>query len=81
MIESESPMSIDAGPRKFEGEKAAIDEAYADHIKKLFEVYYLGSTTGSGCNDKEALLRFKSNVETLRRAHVHALSVFSEYDI
>lgn len=70
-------MSTDAGSRKFEAEKAAIDEAYADHIKKLFEVYSIGDAME---NDREALAKFKRNVEALRQAHVRALSVFSDHD-
>lgn len=70
-------MSIEAGPRKWEMEKAAIDAAYADHIKKLFEVYYISNAGSSVDNDKELLIKFKHNLEVLRQAHVHALSIFS----
>lgn len=72
------PMSTAEGPRKWEVEKDAIDEAYADHIKKLFDVYYLGATFGG---DKEALAKFKGAVEALRRARVHALSIFSDHGL
>jgi len=69
-------MSRAEGPRKFEMEKAAIDEAYRDHIKKLFEVFYSSVAAGK---DKEAYLaKFKGNLEVLRRAHIQALSIFSD---
>jgi hypothetical protein len=71
-------MRTGSGPRKFEMEKAAIDDAYQAQIKKLFEVYSLGDAMD---NDKESLAKFKRNVEALRQVHVHALSVFSEHDI
>lgn len=70
-------MSAAEGPRKFDMEKAALGEAYRDHIKKMFEVFYFATCTAS---EKNTLHRFKSNLETLRRAYVQAISIFSEHD-
>jgi len=70
-------MSRAEGPRKFEMEKAAIDAAYRDHIKKLFDAYYF---VAGGGKDKEAsLAKFKGNLEALRRAYIQALSIFSDH--
>ena len=73
-------MSADGGPRKFELEKSAIDEAYRDQIKALFEMYYcdVGSNEHSG--KASSIVRFKQRLEALRRAHIQALSVFSDHD-
>lgn len=71
-------MSAEVGPRKFEMEKAAIDAAYRDHIRKLFDAYYF--STGGNIDKHDALAKFKGNIEALRRAHVQAISVFSEHD-
>jgi len=68
-------MSEARGPRTWEAEKDAIDEAYHDHVKKLFDVYCLGK------DEKDALTKFKVALESARRAHVRALSVLSEHDV
>jgi len=70
-------MSAGAGPRKFEMEKAAIDEAYRDHIKKMFDAFYCSTCSAA---DKNALQKFKANIDTIRRAHVQALSIFSDHN-
>lgn len=71
-------MSEEHGPRAWEKEKAAIDDAYADRIKKLFEVFHFDV---GGKDPKEAALaRFKTALEALRRSHVQALSIFSDHD-
>jgi len=71
-------MSTDVGPRKFEAEKAAIDEAYRDQIKDLFAAFYFAASKSA---DRKFLAKFKADLDALSRAHVHALSVFSEHDI
>ena len=67
-------MSEEHGPRLFEKEKAALDEAYTEHIKRLFEIL------ATAPDDKDALARFKIGLERVRRTHVLAISVFSDHD-
>lgn len=70
-------MSADVGPRKWALEKAALDEAYQEKIRVLFGAFYFASVSTS---EKNALEVFKANLETLRRAHTKAISIFSDHD-
>jgi hypothetical protein len=67
-------MSETRGPRTWEAEKAAIDEAYHDRIKCIFDIYCIGK------DEHDALTKFKSAMESARRAHIRALSVLSDHD-
>lgn len=74
--ELEPMMSTDAGPRKFEMEKAAIDEAYCRQIKDLFSAFHFATCKAA---EKNALAKFKADLDALRRAHIQALSIFSDH--
>jgi hypothetical protein len=73
-------MSTDAGPRKFATEKAAIDAAYQAQLGEQFKAYFFNTVSGQR-DEKDALAKFKAASEALRRAYVHALSVFSDHDL
>jgi hypothetical protein len=72
------PMSTAEGPRKFETEKAAIDAAYQAQLGEQFKLYFF-ATVGGQRDERDALAKFKAASEALYRAHVHALSVFSDH--
>jgi hypothetical protein len=69
-------MSEERGPRTWEREKTAIDEAYSDHIKKVFEVYVTEMRSG----ETDALHKFKLNLHEAYRARILAMSVLSDRD-
>ena len=70
-------MSRAEGPRKFEMEKSAIDEAYRAQIRNLFQLFYFASCSAA---DKNALPKFKADIEAIRRAYIQALSIFSDHN-
>ena len=70
-------MSRAEGPRKFEMEKSAIDEAYCRQIRDLFGAFHFATCKAA---DKNAMARFKSDLEALRRAYIQALSIFSDHN-
>jgi hypothetical protein len=69
-------VSTDRGHRTWERERAAIDEAYSDYIKKIFEQYAIEARSG----DNEAMQRFKLNLHEAYRARILAMSVLSDHD-
>jgi len=69
-------VSTAEGPRKFEMEKAAIDEAYCRQIKDLFGAFHFASCKAA---EKNALAKFKADLEALRRSYIQALSIFSDH--
>jgi hypothetical protein len=85
-------MSTAEGPRKFELEKAALDAAYQAQIGEQFKAYFF-ATISDQCDEHDALAKFKARderaalakfkaaSEALYRAHVHALSIFSDHNI
>jgi hypothetical protein len=69
-------MSTDHGPRTWDLEKTAIDDAYSENIKKIFDVYVIGMEGA----DADALHKFKLRLHDLYRSRILAMSVLSDRD-